>query len=295
MQGVLINATSPTAGYLEFGPNPLTPIPNASVPGSPLTTVEVSVNGAPPQPVSTAIDSGGQYGALPASLVGNDTVPITVGPFSFGETVPAGTTISVYTSDGATLLYSYTTTASTGPLVTSTDPASFGAFNTGAVPFVQIRCTSRIAPAASGRQSSINPDVTRPATAVDAMTQVVNGMITHAGISLAEDSGSQRKAAPPRCTPRSTRSCSAYAAANQRANHEAGNDAMAGRSVLGSPNEGSYDRIGLGYTRFPEPDRESRPESSPLSTTPGLWLTSARAPVVSRPVAACLRWSTQRR
>ncbi len=136
-QGVLINATSPTAGYLEFGPNPLTPIPNASVPGSPLTTVEVSVDGAPPQPVSTAIDSGGQYGALPASVVGNDTVPITVGPLSFGETVPAGTTISVYTSDGATLLYSYATTASTGPLVTLTGPASFGAFNTGAVPFVQ--------------------------------------------------------------------------------------------------------------------------------------------------------------
>ncbi|MGO9154402.1 PecA family PE domain-processing aspartic protease [Mycobacterium sp.] len=136
-EGVLINATSPTAGYLEFGPNPLTPIANASVPGLPLTTVEVSVNGAPPQPVSTAIDSGGQYGALPASLVGNDTVPITVDFLSLGETVPAGTTISVYTSDGATLLYSYTTTASTGPLVTSTDPSGYGAFNTGAVPFVE--------------------------------------------------------------------------------------------------------------------------------------------------------------
>jgi hypothetical protein len=136
-QGVLINATSPTAGYLEFGPNPLTPIANASVSGSPLTTVEVSVNGAPPQPVSTAIDSGGQYGSLPASVVGVDTVPITIGPFSLGETLPAGTTISVYTSDGTTLLYSYTTTASTGTLVTSTKPDSYGAFNTGAVPFVQ--------------------------------------------------------------------------------------------------------------------------------------------------------------
>jgi PE family len=135
-EGVLINATSPTAGYLEFGPNPLTPIPNASVPGAPLMTVEVSVHGGPLQPVTTAIDSGGQYGALPASIVGTDTVPITVGPFSFGETVPAGTTVSVYTSDGATLLYSYTTTAPTGPQVTSTDPSSFGAFNTGAMPFL---------------------------------------------------------------------------------------------------------------------------------------------------------------
>ncbi len=134
-QGVLINATNPTAGYLEFGPNPLTPILNASTSGSPLTTVEVSVNGAPPQPVSTAIDSGGQYGALPSSVVGVDTVPITLGPFSFGQTLPAGTTISVYTSDGSTLLYSYTTTASTGPLVTSTPADGYGAFNTGAVPF----------------------------------------------------------------------------------------------------------------------------------------------------------------
>ena len=136
-EGVLINATSPTAGYLEFGPNPLTPIPNASVPGAPLTTVEVSVNGGALQPVTTAIDSGGQYGAIPASIFGNDTVPITIGPFSFGQTVPAGTTISVYTSNGATLLYSYTTTAPTGPLVTSTDPSSFGAFNTGMMPFLQ--------------------------------------------------------------------------------------------------------------------------------------------------------------
>ena len=119
-EGVLINATNPTAGYLEFGPNPLTPIPNASLPGSPWTTVEVSVNGGTPKPVSTIIDSGGLYGAIPPSFVGNDTVPVTLGNvLSFGETVPAGTTISVYTSDGQTLLYSYTTTATTGPRVVS--------------------------------------------------------------------------------------------------------------------------------------------------------------------------------
>jgi len=136
-QGVLINATSPTAGYLEFGPNPLTPIPNAAVPGAPLTTVEVSINGGALQPVTTAIDSGGQYGALPGAIAGKPTVPVTIGPFSFGETVPAGTTISVYTSDGSTLLYSYTTTASTNPLVTATNPSSFGAFNTGMAAFLQ--------------------------------------------------------------------------------------------------------------------------------------------------------------
>jgi hypothetical protein len=136
-EGVLINATSPTAGYLEFGPNPLTPIPNAAVPGAPLTTVQVSVNGGALQTVTTAIDSGGQYGALPSAIYGGDTVPVNIGPFSFGQTLPAGTKISVYTSNGATLLYSYTTTASTGTLVTSTNPTSFGAFNTGMSPFLQ--------------------------------------------------------------------------------------------------------------------------------------------------------------
>ena len=131
--GVLINATNPTAGYLEFGPNPLPPIPNASLPGSPWTTVEVSVNGGTAEPVPTIIDSGGLYGAIPPSFVGNDTVPVTLGNvFSVGETVPAGTTISVYTSDGQTLLYSYTTTATTGPRVVSGD-----LFSTGAVAFLQ--------------------------------------------------------------------------------------------------------------------------------------------------------------
>jgi hypothetical protein len=133
-QGVLINATNPTAGYLEFGPNPLPPIPNAALPGSPFTTVEISVNGGTPQPVSTIIDSGGLYGDIPSSLVGNNTVPVTLGDvLTFGETVPAGTTIAVYTSDGQTLLYSYTTTATTGPRVVSGN-----LFNAGAVPYLQV-------------------------------------------------------------------------------------------------------------------------------------------------------------
>jgi hypothetical protein len=46
--------------------------------------------------------------------------------------VPAGTTISVYTSDGQTLLYSYTTTATNTPFVTSG-----GTMNTGYIPFAQ--------------------------------------------------------------------------------------------------------------------------------------------------------------
>jgi hypothetical protein len=132
-EGVLINATNPAAGYLEFGPNPLPPIPNASLPGSPFTTVEVSVNGGTPELSTVIIDSGGQYGAIPPSLAGNDTVPITLANvLSVGETVPAGTTISVYTTDGQTLLYSYTTTAATGPRVVSADLVS-----TGDVPYLQ--------------------------------------------------------------------------------------------------------------------------------------------------------------
>jgi hypothetical protein len=132
-EGVLINATSPTAGYLEFGPNPLPPMPNASLPGSPYTALEVSVNGGTPEPAYTIIDSGGLYGAIPPSFVGNDTVPVTLfNAVSLGDTVPAGTTISVYTSDGQTLLYSYTTTAATGPRVVSGD-----LFSTGAVPYLQ--------------------------------------------------------------------------------------------------------------------------------------------------------------
>jgi hypothetical protein len=132
-EGVLINATNPTAGYLEFGPNPLPPIPNASLPGSPFTSVEISVNGGTPHPVSTIIDSGGLYGDIPSPLVGNGTVPVTLGNvLTFGETVPAGTTISVYTSDGQTLLYSYTTTATTGPRAVSAN-----LFSTGAVPYLQ--------------------------------------------------------------------------------------------------------------------------------------------------------------
>jgi PE family len=141
-EGVLINATSPTTGYLEFGPNPLQPIPNASVAGSPWTSLEVSVNHGPLQPVTipnspnAAIDSGGQYGAIPKSFVGNDTVPITVGKFlSTGETVPAGTVISVYTADGQTLLYQYTTSATSGPFGPRVVPGNL--INAGAVPFLQ--------------------------------------------------------------------------------------------------------------------------------------------------------------
>ena len=61
-QGVLINAPG---HYLEFGPNPLAA--GVSVPGSPITTLDVQINNGPLTSVTAAIDSGGQYGSIPSS------------------------------------------------------------------------------------------------------------------------------------------------------------------------------------------------------------------------------------
>jgi hypothetical protein len=131
-QGVLINAPG---HYLEFGPNPLTP--GVSVPGSPITTLDVQINNGPLTTVTAAIDSGGQYGSIPSSLVGS-TVPVTVPglPVSFGQALPVGTQISVYTSNGQTLLYQFTTTATQSPAVTPGTPSASNIFNTGFVPFI---------------------------------------------------------------------------------------------------------------------------------------------------------------
>jgi hypothetical protein len=103
--GVLINES---AGYLEFGPNPMTPL--ASIDGVPIGGLEVSVGGPGHAivPVTGDIDSGGLYGTIPASiLTGNPTV---------GGELANGTEIEVYTSDG-TPLYTYTVDGSTGPTI----------------------------------------------------------------------------------------------------------------------------------------------------------------------------------
>ena len=130
--GVLINAPG---HYLEFGPNPLTP--GVSVPGSPITTLDVQINNGPLTTVTAAIDAGGQYGSIPSSLVPS-TVPVTSPglPVSFGEALPPGTEISVYTSNGQTLLYQFTTTATQSPVVTPGTPSASNIFNTGFVPFM---------------------------------------------------------------------------------------------------------------------------------------------------------------
>ena len=117
-QGVLIDETT---GQVTFGPNPMTP--EISLPGSPFVETMVSINGGTPVPVSTSIDSGGMYGALPPSLFPSAGI---------GSQVPVGTVISVYTADGETLLYSYTTTATNGPYIWSDT-----SMNSGYYPFSQ--------------------------------------------------------------------------------------------------------------------------------------------------------------
>ncbi|WP_197515226.1 PecA family PE domain-processing aspartic protease, partial [Mycobacterium sp. 1245805.9] len=115
-QGVLIDEPE---HYMQFGPNPL---PGITVTGAPVTAFDVRINDGPLQQVLALVDSGGNYGSIPSSILGT------------GQTsgmVPAGTTISVYTKDDLTPLYSYTTTATNGPQVAT------GQMNTGYAPFAQ--------------------------------------------------------------------------------------------------------------------------------------------------------------
>jgi hypothetical protein len=120
--GVLINEM---AGTLTFGPNPQTPI--ATLAGSPITTVDVSINGGPLQQVSAIIDSGGVFGTVPSSVLGTGQV---------SGTVPAGTEIEIF-APGSTLASKplsmfITPNATDGPTVTSG-----GLLNTGFEPFAQ--------------------------------------------------------------------------------------------------------------------------------------------------------------
>jgi hypothetical protein len=113
--GVLIDESH---GVLEFGPNPQAT--RVAVAGSPTANVDVKIGSGPLQAVPVSIDSGGVYGTIPSTLLGTGQT---------SGTVPAGTVISVYTSDGHTLLYSYTTTATNGLTITGS------VMNTGNVPF----------------------------------------------------------------------------------------------------------------------------------------------------------------
>jgi hypothetical protein len=124
--GVLLDQAN---GTMIFGDNPLTA--GTTVDGSPYATLLVSIDGQPPQSVSAVIDSGGVYGTMPSSVLGNVTP-------TAGGYLPDGTTVQVYSADGSTLLYSYTvnsaTAGSLSPSVVSGDGATM---NTGNIPFAQ--------------------------------------------------------------------------------------------------------------------------------------------------------------
>jgi hypothetical protein len=108
-------------GVMILGPNPLPT--RASLPGAPDAFVKVSINGGAKQDGAAIIDSGGVFGTLNRSFMPGETSP----------DVPAGTKIDVYTADGATKLYSYTTQSgsSATPFIDS------GLFNTGNAAYKQ--------------------------------------------------------------------------------------------------------------------------------------------------------------
>ncbi len=108
-------------GILVFGPNPL-PV-RVSVPGTPNANLQIQVGNGAKVPVNAIIDSGGVHGTMPAYIIGNSQT---------SGNLPSGTRISVYTNDGQTLLYSYTTSGSERPTVI-TDTL----LNTGNEPFQQ--------------------------------------------------------------------------------------------------------------------------------------------------------------
>ncbi|OSC37229.1 PecA family PE domain-processing aspartic protease [Mycobacterium decipiens] len=110
-QGVLIDMPG---GELQFGPNPLTP--RVEVAGSPITTLYVSVNGAPQIPVPSIIDSGGVMGTIPSYVIGSGTLP-------------ANTDIEVFSPSGD-LLYHYNTNDYRPTVISS------GQMNTGFLPFL---------------------------------------------------------------------------------------------------------------------------------------------------------------
>ena len=129
-QGVLIDAPD---HILEFGPNPLPP--GIAVNGSPITTLQVQVGDGPLTTVTSAIDSGGQFGSIPASLVTGHTVPVGIDGVNLATEVAPGTQISVYTPGGQ-LLYQFTTTPSESLQVTAGAPSDTNLFITGLTPFL---------------------------------------------------------------------------------------------------------------------------------------------------------------
>lgn len=132
--GVLEWRIGPKWGLMVLGPNPL-PVKTVngvplSVDGAPITQTWVQINGGPLiESLETFIDSGGVDGDMPAPYVGTGQT---------SGSLPVGTRIAVYASDGKTLLYKYTTTEKSSPtVVPAAAPDKLNTFNTGIEPFRQ--------------------------------------------------------------------------------------------------------------------------------------------------------------
>ena len=133
-QGLLMDVP---ANQLTFGPNTGTAV--TSIPGWWYTTLGVQVGYAGVQTGilqlddDVTVDSGGLGGGVP-----HVALPSNLSYLKLGDNLPAGTTISYYTSDGQTLLFTTTVTeadiaAGNAPTVWAED---LGA-NTGIAPFLQ--------------------------------------------------------------------------------------------------------------------------------------------------------------
>jgi PPE-repeat protein len=123
--GLLINEAT-ASPYLQFGDAPTAGAPlthrdgsqyvpvttSHTVTGAPITTLDVSVNGATPQPISSIVDSGGVEGTLPSTL-----------------NVPSGATVTVYAPNDSTPLYSFKNGMDYFPTPTT------GLMNTGNLPY----------------------------------------------------------------------------------------------------------------------------------------------------------------
>ncbi|MBS9532356.1 PecA family PE domain-processing aspartic protease [Mycobacterium sp. M1] len=131
--GVLIDEPQ---HLLQFGPNPL-PV-RAVVEGAPGAQLTVQFNDGPLQQITAVIDSGGKFGEFPASVIPADVAThLGIGNLQY---LDMQTRISVYTADGATLLYSYIPTGfDDDPIVTggSTLDSYLNSVNTGNILFAQ--------------------------------------------------------------------------------------------------------------------------------------------------------------
>ncbi|VEG52372.1 Conserved protein of uncharacterised function, PE-PGRS family protein (part2) [Mycolicibacterium aurum] len=90
-------------GRAILGPNPYAA--RVTLDGAPSNNLTVKVGDNDAKVLQTWIDSGGIFGWVPRSLTNG------------ADSVPAGTKISVYTEDGETLLFDYTTTRTNTPSV----------------------------------------------------------------------------------------------------------------------------------------------------------------------------------